>query len=81
MFPELLKTFKPAFLGRVTIVPYYPLSDEVMRTIIELKLKKVADRIAENYAATLAYEPRAGRRRSPRAAPRSTRAPATSTTS
>jgi type VI secretion system protein VasG len=57
VFPELLKAFKPAFLGRVTIIPYYPLSDDVMRTIIELKLKKVADRIAEHYAAKLAYQP------------------------
>ena len=24
LFPELLKTFKPAFLGRITVVPYYP---------------------------------------------------------
>ena len=34
VFPELLKTFKPAFLGRVDIVPFYPLSDDVMRKII-----------------------------------------------
>ena len=27
--PELLKYFKPAFLGRVTLVPYFPLSDDV----------------------------------------------------
>lgn len=57
VFPELLKAFKPAFLGRVTIIPYYPLSDEVMRTIIELKLKKIADRIAEHYGAEFAYQP------------------------
>ncbi len=57
VFPELLKAFKPAFLGRVTVIPYYPLSDAVMRTIIELKLKKVADRITEHYAAKLRYEP------------------------
>ncbi|MEZ6117681.1 MAG: AAA family ATPase [Pirellulaceae bacterium] len=29
LFPELLKTFKPAFLGRVSVIPYYPLSDDV----------------------------------------------------
>ena len=34
LHPELLKTFKPAFLGRVTLVPYFPLSDEVMRQIV-----------------------------------------------
>ena len=49
--PELLKTFKPAFLGRVTVLPYFPLSDKVMRDIIKLKLGKIRRRIAENYRA------------------------------
>jgi type VI secretion system protein VasG len=57
VFPELLKSFKPAFLGRLTIIPYYPLSDDVMRTIIELKLRKIADRIADHYGAEFAYSP------------------------
>jgi type VI secretion system protein VasG len=57
LFPELLKTFKPAFLGRVTIIPYYPLSDEVMRSIIVLKLGKVGRRIEEHYKATFSYAP------------------------
>ena len=57
LFPELLKTFKPAFLGRVTIVPYYPLSDEVMRKIIVLKLGKVGRRVEEHYKATFSYAP------------------------
>ncbi len=57
VFPELLKTFKPAFLGRVTILPYYPLSDDVMRRIIGLKLAKIGRRVAENYKATFAYCP------------------------
>ncbi len=57
IFPELLKTFKPAFLGRVSIVPYYPLSDEVLRRIVELKLGKVAKRVRENYRASFVYGP------------------------
>ena len=57
VFPELLKTFKPAFLGRVKIVPYYPLSDDVMKRIIELKLGKVRRRIQENYRAVFNYGP------------------------
>jgi type VI secretion system protein VasG len=57
VFPELLKTFKPAFLGRVTIVPYYPLPDDVMRKIIALKLSKIANRVHENYRAEFVYEP------------------------
>ncbi len=32
LHPELLKTFKPAFLGRVAMVPYFPLTDDVMRS-------------------------------------------------
>jgi type VI secretion system protein VasG len=57
VFPELLKTFKPAFLGRVSMVPFYPLTGEVMRKIIELKLGKVGKRIEENYKAQFTYTP------------------------
>jgi len=57
VFPELLKEFKPAFLGRLTIIPYYPLNDDVMRLIIKLKLDKVARRIAEHYGAPFVYSP------------------------
>lgn len=55
LFPELLKTFKPAFLGRLQVVPFYPLSDAVMRKIIELKLGKIARRVEENYGARFSY--------------------------
>ncbi|MCA9174392.1 MAG: type VI secretion system ATPase TssH [Planctomycetales bacterium] len=57
MHQELLKTFKPAFLGRATVIPYFPLSDDVLRGIIELKLGKVVDRVKANYNATLSYTP------------------------
>lgn len=55
VYPELLKTFKPAFLGRISILPFYPLSDDVMKKIIRLKLGKVKRRIMENYKAELSY--------------------------
>ena len=57
VFPELLKTFKPAFLGRVTVVPYYPLTDDVMKMIIRLKLRKVGQRVFDNYRAKFSYTP------------------------
>ena len=57
LFPELLKTFKPAFLGRLTVIPYYPLSDDVMRMIIGLKLGKVAKRVQEHYRASFSHTP------------------------
>jgi type VI secretion system protein VasG len=55
--PDLLKVFKPAFLGRVTVVPYFPLSDEVLRSIIELQLGRIGRRVAENYKARFSYAP------------------------
>jgi len=57
LHPELLKTFKPAFLGRVTLVPYFPLSDTVMRTIVELQLGRIRRRIKENHRAEFSYDP------------------------
>jgi type VI secretion system protein VasG len=57
VYEDLLKVFKPAFLGRVRLVPYYPLSDEVMSRIIELKLGKIARRVAERYSSAFSYEP------------------------
>jgi type VI secretion system protein VasG len=54
---ELLKTFKPAFLGRLTLVPYFPLDDAVMAKIIELKLAKIGNRIRESYRAEFSYAP------------------------
>ena len=55
LFPELLKTFKPAFLGRVKIIPYYPLSDEILRKIIHLKVNKIVKRVREHYRAELTF--------------------------
>jgi type VI secretion system protein VasG len=55
--PDLLKSFKPAFLGRVSVVPYFPLADDVMRQIIELQLGRIKRRVKENYKATFRYTP------------------------
>jgi type VI secretion system protein VasG len=54
--PDLLKVFKPALLGRMVVVPYYPLSDEVMRNIIRLQLGRIKNRINENHGATFNYD-------------------------
>ncbi len=54
--PELNKIFKPAFLGRLVIVPYYPLSDETLTRIIELKLAKIRHRMLENHRIHMHYE-------------------------
>jgi type VI secretion system protein VasG len=54
--PELDKVFKPAFLGRMVIIPYYPVRDENLKKIVRLKLGKIARRLAETHRVTLAYD-------------------------
>ncbi|HEU5406427.1 MAG TPA: AAA family ATPase, partial [Nitrospira sp.] len=54
--PDLLRSFKPAFLGRVIVVPYYPIAPDIMRRIIELQLGRVRQRIRENHRAQLTYD-------------------------
>ncbi len=55
--PELMKYFKPAFLGRVTIVPYFPLSEEVIKQIVKLQLNKIGKRVKDAYRAEFSYDP------------------------
>jgi type VI secretion system protein VasG len=55
--PELMKYFKPAFLGRVTIVPYFPLSEEVIKQIVRIQLNKIAQRVRDAYKASFEYAP------------------------
>jgi len=54
--PVLFKSFKPAFLGRMKVVPYFPISDEVLVSIIELKLGRIRDRIAANHKAEFLWD-------------------------
>jgi type VI secretion system protein VasG len=50
-----VQVFKQAFLGRLIVVPYYPIADDVMRRIIRLQLGRVAQRMRENHNAEFAY--------------------------
>jgi type VI secretion system protein VasG len=54
--PELDKVFKPAFLGRLVITPYYPIQDEAMKKIIVLKLGKIQRRLQETHKLALTYD-------------------------
>ena len=51
--PELDKVFKPALLGRTVIVPYYPVRDEALKSIIRLKLAKVQRRMRGSHRIEL----------------------------
>ncbi len=55
--PELMKHFKPAFLGRLTLVPYFPLSEAIIRQIVVLQLARIASRVREAYRAEFNYAP------------------------
>lgn len=54
--PQLYKAFKPAFLGRLQVIPFYPISDEVLAQIIDLKLQRVRERILQNHKAQFVYD-------------------------
>jgi type VI secretion system protein VasG len=56
LMPELMKFFKPAFLGRVNLVPYFPLAPEIIRQIVELQLGRIGRRVAESYGAKFAWD-------------------------
>jgi type VI secretion system protein VasG len=54
--PDLLKSFKPAFLGRCNVVIYYPLRDEILRRICLLKLRSIGRRVQENYGTPFTFD-------------------------
>ncbi len=51
----LLDVFPPALLGRMIVLPYYPLSDEVLSTLIRMRLERLGRRLADSHGATFAY--------------------------
>lgn len=56
MRDPLRKVFPDALLGRLAIVPYYPISDDMMRAIIKLQLSRVAQRVKEGHKIPFEYD-------------------------
>ncbi|OFA04950.1 chaperone protein ClpB [Duganella sp. HH101] len=54
--PHLFKHFKPAFLGRLKVVPYYPIPDAVLAQIVALKLDRIGRRIRDHHHAEFSYD-------------------------
>ena len=52
----LLKVFPAALLGRLVVIPYFPLSDQMLRSIIRLQLGRIQKRISENREIALSYD-------------------------
>jgi type VI secretion system protein VasG len=53
--PELLKVFPPALLGRLVVLPYYPLSPTMLGGIVRLQLNRVKKRIQENHGIAFSF--------------------------
>jgi type VI secretion system protein VasG len=54
--PELLKVFPPALLGRLLVLPYFPLSPAMLDGIVKLQLDRIVRRIRENHKIALEYD-------------------------
>jgi len=52
----LLKVFPPALLGRLVVIPYYPLSDEMIGAIARLQLGRIGKRIRDNHKIPFSYD-------------------------
>jgi type VI secretion system protein VasG len=52
----LLKVFPPALLGRLVVIPYYPLSDEMIGAIARLQLGRIEKRISETHKIPFTYD-------------------------
>ncbi len=54
--PALLKAFPAALLGRLVVIPYYPLSDAMLEAIIRLQMGRIEKRLLENHAVRFGYD-------------------------
>jgi type VI secretion system protein VasG len=55
--PELRKVFPAAFLGRIAVVPYYPLSSSVLGQLAQMQMQKTVQRMQQQHGITLTYTP------------------------
>ncbi|WP_298289354.1 type VI secretion system ATPase TssH [Novosphingobium sp.] len=53
--PELLKVFPPALLGRLIVLPYYPLSPAMLQGIVRIQLNRIVKRIADSHGIVFNY--------------------------
>ena len=53
---ELVKHFKPAFLARVSVVPYYPLTVDEIKQIVDMKWRKVEDRVRAHHGVQITLD-------------------------
>ncbi|NEU11869.1 type VI secretion system ATPase TssH [Methylobacterium sp. BTF04] len=54
--PSLLKVFPAALLGRIVTIPYFPLSPDMLGSIVRLQLDRIGRRIRENHGTVFSYD-------------------------
>jgi type VI secretion system protein VasG len=54
--PDLLKVFPPALLGRLIVLPYFPLSPDMLGGIVKLQLGRIKKRIKENHKIAINFD-------------------------
>jgi type VI secretion system protein VasG len=52
----LLEIFPPALLGRLVTIPYYPLSDAMLKTITGLQLKRIKQRVESTHNVAFDFD-------------------------
>ena len=52
----LLKKFPAALLGRLVVIPYYPLSDAMLASIVRLQLGRIAQRVEDHHKIPFTYD-------------------------
>jgi type VI secretion system protein VasG len=52
----LLKVFPPALLGRLVVIPYYPLTDQILSSIVRLQLERIRKRVLANHKVPFEYD-------------------------
>ncbi|MEJ2592662.1 MAG: type VI secretion system ATPase TssH, partial [Candidatus Thiodiazotropha sp.] len=52
----LLKVFPAALLGRLVVIPYYPLGDEILAQVVRLQLERIRQRVLRNHGIPLSYD-------------------------
>ncbi|MGZ9722871.1 type VI secretion system ATPase TssH [Rhizobium miluonense] len=53
LLPELHKHFKPAFIGRTTVLPFMPLNGETLSGIVDIQIGRIRDRVVASYGTTI----------------------------
>jgi type VI secretion system protein VasG len=54
--PQLLREFPAALLGRLVVISYYPLSDQMFKLIIKLQFGRIQKRVTANYDVPMTYD-------------------------